>query len=45
MPVQKKCAEAGTEKYRKLLNFIDGDKNRIRHVDLGARKKTYAKGV
>ena len=48
------CSDACTEnnrastwadKCRKLLEFIDGVKNRISRVDLEARKKTYAKGV
>ena len=34
---EKNRADAGAEKCRKLLDFIDGDKNRISRLDLEGR--------
>ena len=38
-------ADIGDEKYKQLLNYIDGDANKISRVDLEERKEKYAKGI
>ena len=38
-------ADIGDEKYKRVLNYIDGDANKISRVDLKEHKEKYAKGI